>query len=93
MEAWAEETGLSSSAQFKKLINTSVFYKNMESFMLDVSYGQEGDVTRSTGRTYPSGAVRLMTLHGSKGLEFPVVFYAGRAKAVYRLKRRPGGRI
>ena len=90
LEAWAEETGLSSSAQFKKLINTSVFYKNMESFMLDVSYGQEGDVTRSTGRTYPSGAVRLMTLHGSKGLEFPVVFLCGAGKGCIPLEAEAG---
>lgn len=90
LEAWAEETGLSSSAQFKKLINTSVFYKNMESFMLDVSYGQEGDVTRSTGRTYPSGAVRLMTLHGSKGLEFPVVFLCGAGKGCIPLEAGAG---
>ncbi len=86
LESWAEETGLSGSAQFKKLINTSVFYKNMEAFMIDASYGQEGDVIRSTGKTYPSGAVRLMTLHGSKGLEFPVAFLCGAGKGCIPLE-------
>ncbi len=90
LESWAEETGLSGAAQFKKLINTSVFYKNMEEFMSDVSYGQEGDLIRSTGRIYPSGAVRLMTLHGSKGLEFPVAFLCGAGKGCIPLEAEVG---
>ncbi len=42
--------------------------------------GTEGDVSRSSGRTYTPDAVSLMTLHGSKGLEFPVVFLCGLQK-------------
>ena len=37
---------------------------------------------RAAGKNYESGAVRLMTLHGSKGLEFPVVFLAGVKKGI-----------
>lgn len=32
---------------------------------------------RAAGNNWRSGAVSLMTLHGSKGLEFPAVFVAG----------------
>ena len=55
------------------------FAPDLETFVQSLILGQEGDVVRSStgGAPYAAGAVRLMTLHGSKGLEFPVVFVCG----------------
>jgi len=61
----------------EKLLNASVFHNRMQEFLQDVDGGQEADRIRQAAGQMQSGAVRLMTLHGSKGLEFPVVFVAG----------------
>ncbi len=65
------------SESLKKLENSSVFYSHMQDFLQAILLGQEQDLCRISGKNYSSGAVRLMTLHGAKGLEFPVVFLAG----------------
>ena len=55
----------------------AVFYDALGPFLDDIASGQEGDLRRAASRKYASGAVRLMTLHGAKGLEFPVAFVTG----------------
>lgn len=78
LDAWAKAQGLTASEPFQRLLNTAVFHKDMTSFLQNLLLGQESDLMRSaTGKLYEAGAVTLMTLHGSKGLEFPVVFLAG----------------
>ena len=58
------------------LKNSALFHGDMPAFLQHISACEEGDFMRSSGGK-PSGAVRLMTLHAAKGLEFPVVFLAG----------------
>jgi uncharacterized protein (TIGR00375 family) len=77
IEAWADGCGLSESETMKRFINMAVLYDDMESFLKALVLGGESDVARSSGREYTSNAVTLMTLHGCKGLEFPVVFLCG----------------
>jgi uncharacterized protein (TIGR00375 family) len=75
LEALANDTGVKGKA-VEQFWNTAVFFDTMPAFLSALRMGEEGDVTRLSGGK-PSGAVRLMTLHGAKGLEFPCVFLAG----------------
>ena len=75
LEALAVDAGVKGKA-VEQLWNTAVFFDTMPAFLSALRMGEEGDITRLNGGR-PSGAVRLMTLHGAKGLEFPCVFLAG----------------
>lgn len=78
LDTWAKQHDLTSSEPFQRFLNTAVFHKDMASFLQNLLLGQESDLMRSaTGKLYEAGAVTLMTLHGSKGLEYPVVFLSG----------------
>lgn len=60
-----------------RLAHMAVLHRHLQSFLQELTLGAEGDVQRSGGKQYTPDAVTLMTLHGSKGLEFPVVFLCG----------------
>lgn len=75
LEELAKETG-ALTKEVEQLLNTAVFYPTLPEFLQALRMGEEGDILRLSGGK-PSGAVRLMTLHAAKGLEFPAVFLAG----------------
>ena len=75
VEQWAREHGASEA--FTQLRGMAVFHKDFPSLWKTLALGQEADLRRAAGKGWESGAVRLMTLHGSKGLEFAVVILAG----------------
>ncbi len=77
LKKWGEENGLSTAEPFARLTNMAAFHSDLSSFLQTLLLGQERDLVRSGGKSYASGAVMLMTLHGSKGLEFPAVFLCG----------------
>ena len=52
-------------------------HKKMKDFLQTLALGRDSDRVRSGTKSYLSDAVSLMTLHGAKGLEFPVVFLSG----------------
>jgi len=82
IEQWIDAHG--SSEALRRLQETSVLYADAASLLDALLLGQEADLRRSSGRRAPSsGAVRLMTLHGAKGLEFPVVFLAGLTEGAF----------
>ncbi len=72
------------------LLNTSVMYDKMPVFLHNLVLGRESDLVRSGGKRYSPDAVSLMTLHGAKGLEFPVVFLCGVTKDLIPFKNRSG---
>lgn len=47
-----------------------------------------GDLLRRAGLSYAAGAVTLSTLHGAKGLEWPVVFLCGVGEGRIPLERK-----
>ncbi|MCI8351351.1 MAG: UvrD-helicase domain-containing protein [Oscillospiraceae bacterium] len=65
------------SPALEKLEHLAVFHDRMESLLDTLLLGEEADLRRGDKKTYASGAVKVMTLHGAKGLEFPAVFLAG----------------
>ena len=75
VERWAEKYG--GSPSLERLRNTAVFHTSWQGLWNALALGQEADLRRAAGAGWESGAVRLMTLHGAKGLEFPAVFVAG----------------
>lgn len=77
LEQWMAETGLAEHEGMKKLAGMALFYKNMREFMKALYLGVESDLKRCGEKRVRADAVTLMTLHGSKGLEFPVTMIYG----------------
>src|SRR5699024_2810866 len=80
LEEWIRDTDRAEDKNMKMLADMAVMYTGMPEFMEALSMGEGGDLKRCGGRSYSADAVQLMTLHGSKGLEFPVVLIYGAGK-------------
>ncbi|RGY97586.1 UvrD-helicase domain-containing protein [Clostridium sp. AM58-1XD] len=90
MDRWMEDMGLQEEESMEKLASMALFYKNMEEFLEQLAFGRESDLKRCGGKTYTSDSVTLMTLHGSKGLEFPAVLIYGARKGMLPLENSRG---
>ena len=77
VEEWIKEMHLEACEPMRKLLQMTVFCGSMTEFMNMLALGAEGDLKRSPNRRHTAEAVTIMTLHGSKGLEFPAVFIYG----------------
>lgn len=82
LEKWRTRLSIHSES-FERLIRAA-HYAEMSEFLQAMRLGREGDISVDS-QTARAGAVRLYTLHGAKGLEFPVVFLCGLSKGVLPL--------
>ena len=92
VERWEERYG--PAPELERLRYAAVFHESLDGLWRAVTLGEEADLRRAAGEGWESGAVRLMTLHAAKGLEFPAVFVAGLRAGELPLERadRPGDR-
>lgn len=86
LEHWREQHKLLDCEPLQKLIETAVFYSSTAVLLQSLVFGQEADLERTKEKTYRSGVVSLMTIHASKGLEFPAVFLCGLNKGIVPLE-------
>lgn len=77
MDSFIRDLSLTGSEPMNMLAGMTVFHKTMAEFLHALDFGAEGDLKRCAGKSYPSDAVTLTTLHGAKGLEYPIVFLSG----------------
>lgn len=84
VERW--EAAYGATPALDRLRNTAVFHSTFPDLWNAWLLGREADLCRAAGRNWASGAVRLMTLHAAKGLEFPAVFVAGLKAGVLPLE-------
>ena len=82
LEEWIKDWGMEESKELQKLSLLAVFYQKTPDFLDALETGVESDLKRCGGKRYEAGAVKLMTFHGSKGLEFPVVLLYGVRKGL-----------
>ncbi len=88
---WSEAMGLDHEESLLKLRSMALFHPTMPAFLTNLATGEEADIVRSGGKRYTADSVTLMTMHGAKGLEFPIVFLCGVRKGVIPLDA-PGRR-
>lgn len=77
IKSWMEDRELSEDKPLSKLMSMALFHKTMDEFLTNLAFGRESDLRRCGAKKYTSDAVSLMTLHASKGLEFPAVVIPG----------------
>lgn len=84
---WLDAAGETAEGPLEHLLETAAAYKTMPELLEALSFAGEGELKRAGGKVYHADAVNLMTLHGSKGLEFPAVILCGADEGVIPMER------
>lgn len=82
ISSWIDGNFLGENQAMEKLLHTAVLCPKISDLLANVASGKEADIVRSGSKEYVPEAVSLMTLHGAKGLEYPIVFVAGLKEGV-----------
>jgi superfamily I DNA/RNA helicase len=78
LQRWQEEYGGAGDPDVERLLRLAERAPSLAGLLDTILLGKEADYeyTSATG-TMPPEAVKVMTIHAAKGLEFPVVFICG----------------
>lgn len=57
--------------------------EGVEKFLEEVTLLQQNDRIKSSGEDSTAGKITLMTIHASKGLEFPIIFIVGMEEGLF----------
>jgi len=88
IDSWIIDNEPGDKHCLERLSNMASFHEAMSGFLQNLILGQESDIIRNGKKNYRSEKISLMTLHGSKGLEFPVVFLCGVREGLIPLQNR-----
>ena len=96
LRVWQADLDVEASPAFERLVGVAEGADSLGDLFDTLLLGHETDVERRGGTESPptrvarTEAVTLMTMHASKGLEFPVVFVCGLEDGLLPLRRADG---
>lgn len=79
---WFDFLKIDQNQSVHKFLCFCCMHKNIRSLLSSLLYGDDADCVRTGSTNGNANAVKLMTMHGAKGLEFPIVFLAGFSKGI-----------
>ena len=83
---WMADRELAEDEPLSRLMSMALFHKTMQDLLFSLFWGKEGDLKRCGKKRYTADAVSLMTIHTSKGLEFPAVIMPGMRRGILPLE-------
>ena len=83
---WMADREMTEDEPLSRLMSMALFHKTIQDLLFSLFWGKEGDLKRCGKKRYTADAVSLMTIHASKGLEFPAVIMPGMRRGILPLE-------